>query len=248
MAVAHLEDWHHTAGTIDVVLFPRAWEQFQDSVKEGVVLFVSGKADAARGDMQIICDSIRQDWNFVTPEDQPLLPAEQDVPHWALDYDEETGEPPHLPEEPEPELVAAVAPATQGGAAVPTPAVVPQIRPDIRPLSLDAPPAWMDDDESDLPDSTPPPDAPPSQPERWLMIYFHRSDDPDKDRRRLTRLHGILISYPGQDRFTIVIEDGRQSLKMEFPNHTTAYCEDLHRDLLAVIGDESNIQVFDRPD
>jgi hypothetical protein len=89
-------------------------------------------------------------------------------------------------------------------------------------------------------------DGPTIIPPRWLMIYFKRTDEPDKDRRRLTRLHGILTSYPGDDRFTIVVEDRKQSYKMEFPNHTTSDCEELRRDLLSVVG-EGNIEVFDAP-
>ena len=78
------------------------------------------------------------------------------------------------------------------------------------------------------------------------MIYFQRSEDAEKDRRRLRRLHGILTKYPGHDRFTIIIEGVNQAFHMEFPNHTTAYCESLVNDLLSVVG-ETNIQVFDRP-
>ncbi|MBL8160783.1 MAG: hypothetical protein JNJ61_02280, partial [Anaerolineae bacterium] len=65
---------------------------------------------------------------------------------------------------------------------------------------------------------------------------------------RLRRLHGILRGYPGNDRFSIVIEDHKQSFKMEFPNDTTSYCEDLVKDLLAVVGEERNVEVYDRPE
>jgi hypothetical protein len=78
------------------------------------------------------------------------------------------------------------------------------------------------------------------------MVYYQRSGDDEKDRRRIRKLHGILTSYPGPDRFTIVVEGRKQSLTMEFPNHTTAFCEDLVRDLMSTVG-EDNIRVFERP-
>jgi DNA polymerase-3 subunit alpha len=81
-----------------------------------------------------------------------------------------------------------------------------------------------------------------------MMIYFQRSEDAEKDRRRLRRLHGILTAYPGKDRFSIVLEDAKQSFKMEFPNDTTAYCDDLVSDLLTIVGDAQNIELFDRPE
>ena len=111
-------------------------------------------------------------------------------------------------------------------------------------------PAWAVESTNDIDDPLDDdiylPEAPAAKPPRWLMIYFKRTDEPDKDRRRLTRLHGILTSYPGDDRFTIVVEDRKQTYKMEFPNHTTSDCEELRRDLLSVVG-EGNIEVYDAP-
>jgi hypothetical protein len=155
-------------------------------------------------------------------------------------YDDETGEMlPPLPA-PEPDFAPVIAPATMGAAAVRTPALEPQL------AASSAPASWMDDDT--LPDFDPPPfDDEPQEVQRWLMIYFRRSDDPDKDRRRLRRLHGILTGYPGKDRFSIVVEDRKQSFKMEFPNSTTAYCDDLVRDLEGLVG-QGNMEIFQRPD
>jgi len=244
MAVAQVEDWHDSAGTIDVVMFPRTWEKFQDQVAQGGVLIAKGKLDASRGDLQIICDAILQNADIVVPEESAFLPNNPEPPPWAFDdsYDEETGE--VLPPSPipEPEMVAMVAPATQGASAIRTPAIEPQRTSESRTM-----PAWSagesvlntDDDLPPLEDET-------TAPERWLMIYMQRSEDTDKDRRRLARLHGILISYPGNDRFTIVIEDRKQAYKMEFPNHTTSDCDELRRDLESIVGIK-NIEVYDRP-
>lgn len=246
MGVLHIEDWHPSAESIDVVLFPRTWEKFGDQCEEGAVILVAGKVDLSRGDPQIICETVTQNLNLV-------IPAEDDSssePHpWlaALPlYDEELGESLPPPTEPEPEPVAVVAPATQGAAAVPTPSLEPQLPVRSAPIPITN---WMD-----APDTEPldgddlPPIEPPPPPERWMMIYFRRSDDPEKDRRRLRRLHGLLLTYPGRDRFSIIIEGGDSDYKMEFPNDTTDCCEALITDLVSIVGERRNIEIYDRPD
>jgi hypothetical protein len=86
----------------------------------------------------------------------------------------------------------------------------------------------------------------PTVAPRWVMVYFQRSGNADVDRRKLRRLHGILIKYPGKDRFSIVVEGNGQSFMMEFPNDTTAYCEDLMEDLCSIV-QADNVEVFDQP-
>jgi hypothetical protein len=85
----------------------------------------------------------------------------------------------------------------------------------------------------------------PAQAIHWIHIFMQRSGDDANDRRRLRRLHNILTEFPGNDRFSIVIEGKGQPIKMEFPNHTTQKCDDLMHKLARVVG-EDNIQVFNR--
>ncbi|MCB9452682.1 MAG: DNA polymerase III subunit alpha [Anaerolineaceae bacterium] len=249
MAVATMEDWHPSAGSIDVVLFPRTWAKFQDLVAEGQVIIAIGKADTGRGDLQVICESVTSNANSTVPEDAPLPYTDADIPPWMADenyFDEETGEVAQLEAPPPPPPpIDEVAPATLGAAAVPIPATEPQLAPAAPSHRAGSEPDWMDDDGEAIAD-IPPMEEETPQEERWLMVYFKRSEDAEKDRRRLRRLHGILTKYPGQDRFSIVIEGMNQSFKMEFPNDTTAYCDSLVKDLLSVVG-EDNLEVFDRP-
>lgn len=250
MAVIHMEDWHDSAEAIDVVLFPRTWEKFQAMVEQGNVVIVGGKVDTSRGDPQVICDTVLQQQTFLLPAEEAHFVPRNESPSWATDdgspYDEETGELVPVEATAEPTLEAVVAPATQGASAVRTPSVEPQLAPEPRPALFTN--EWAEAEMPDLSDLdfSPFEDVPP-QPERWIMIYFQRSDDAEKDRRRLRRLHGVLTEYPGKDRFSIVIEDAKQSYKMEFPNDTTSYCDDLVQDLLTVVGEIRNIEVFDRP-
>lgn len=56
MGVLQVEDWHDTAGTIEVVLFPKTWLKFGDMIEDGKILLFNGKLDWRRGDVQIICE------------------------------------------------------------------------------------------------------------------------------------------------------------------------------------------------
>jgi len=250
MGVFHIEDWHDSAEGIDVVLFPRDWLKFHEVIEEGNVVMVGGELDTSRGDAQIKAKTVTQNFNLMVPTDENeyRYTSNPEPPSWAVDdaaEDEDDGPPPLPPMAEAEPVMNMVAPATQGAAAVRTPTLEPQITPERRTT---APGNWMEAEEPDVSDLDLPP-LPHEQapPERWLMIYFQRSDDGERDRRRLRRLHGILTEYPGQDRFTIVVEHDQQSYKMEFPNDTTAYCDDLVNDLLAVVGDVRNIEVFDNP-
>ncbi|MBI1276527.1 MAG: DNA polymerase III subunit alpha [Anaerolineaceae bacterium] len=252
MAVFNIEDWHDSAESIEVVLFPRSWQKFGELIAEGSVVMVGGELDTSRGDPQIKAERVSQNFNFtMSVDDEAASLPNIDPPSWAVDDETDTDlDMPAPPPEPVMEMVplAVVAPSTQGAAAVRTPTVEPQSASVIREQQT---PDWMSaesPDISDLDDLPPLEDEFKPQPERWMMIYFQRSDDAEKDRRRLRRLHGILTAYPGKDRFSIVLEDSKQSFKMEFPNDTTAYCDDLVNDLLTIVGDAHNIELFDRPE
>lgn len=249
MGIAQVEDWHPSAESIEVVLFPRTWDKFGDLVDEGNVLVFGGKVDNSRGDVQIICETVTDKQNFVLPAESDYMPPSNPEPPLWMDepFDDDLDMPaPLIMPEPEPEAEAVVAPATQGAAAVRTPALEPQLvgAPARAEMSIN----WMDAEEPDVTGLDLSAYETVSVSERWLMIYFQRSGDTEKDRRRLRRLHGILTKYPGKDRFSIVLEDQKQSFKMEFPNDTTAYCEDLMNDLLTIVGESTNIEVFDRPE
>ncbi len=93
MAVVTLED---VQGTIDCVLFPRTWAQFQDLVEVDKPLIVMGKADSSRGDMQILVESVSKNFTYARPADLPpedegtgwLEPSYADAPDWAVDATE----------------------------------------------------------------------------------------------------------------------------------------------------------------
>ena len=86
----------------------------------------------------------------------------------------------------------------------------------------------------------------PSVPEEgavhMVTIAFRTTGDKTRDVLRLRRIHGIITSYPGNDRFSFhVFERGRGYL-LEFPNYTIGYCPELITRLSQLIGPD-NIRV-----
>lgn len=274
MAVVKLEDWHDSAAIIEAVLFPRTWAKVVAQLESeelttfdsGSVVMLSGKFDDSRGDPQIIVDHVTQNFNVMDKDDGGVAPPAVDdsIPEWANAsapseepplwdddadsiYDEETGELVKLKAQPEPEAVNGVAPATQGAIAYPTPSVEPQTMPSNGTSASSDDPEWTH--KPDGINIDPLDEDKQVAPERWMQVYFPRSGDDNKDRRRLTRLHGILTQYPGNDRFTIIVEGRTRKEKttlLEFPTDTTHYCDDLLHDLLSVVNDPKNIELFDR--
>jgi DNA-directed DNA polymerase III PolC len=245
MGVIQVEDWHKSAGTIEVVLFPRTWNKLMEMAEngeiaepnEGEVVKIQGKFDMSRGDPQIICETMTQNFE-VMERARPLIAPEysdDNIPHWAEDedfYDEETGEvAQYTPTPPEQHTPDAVAPATQGGIAAPIPALEPLPATENEETNT-LQPSWYEDDDEDS-----------KKQQYWLRIKFPRSADDSTNRRLLMRLHGTLINYPGKDRFSVIFNTEKGMITLEFPNHTTGYCEELHRDLLILVDSEEMIEV-----
>ena len=64
-----------------------------------------------------------------------------------------------------------------------------------------------------------------------------------RDSRRMRRVHGLLTSYPGADRFEFnVHEHDEHNYQLRFPNHTTGYCPALERQLTELLG-EGTVEV-----
>jgi DNA polymerase-3 subunit alpha len=75
-----------------------------------------------------------------------------------------------------------------------------------------------------------------------VTILLRPSGDPERDIRRIGRLHGTFISYPGKDRFQFhIFEDGKGHL-IDFPNDTTHVCAELLEKFRRAVGEE-NIRI-----
>jgi hypothetical protein len=72
-----------------------------------------------------------------------------------------------------------------------------------------------------------------------ITIVLRASGDKTRDVLRMRRLHGTIMSFPGNDRFAFhVFERGRGYL-LEFPNFTTRYCPEIISKLTLLVGPEN---------
>jgi hypothetical protein len=75
-----------------------------------------------------------------------------------------------------------------------------------------------------------------------VTVRLRSTGDPERDIRRISRLHGTFISFPGKDRFQFqIFEEGRGHL-IDFPNDTTHACARLMEMVSDFVGAE-NLQV-----
>ena len=74
---------------------------------------------------------------------------------------------------------------------------------------------------------------------QMVTVILRPTGDPNRDIRRISRLHGTFISYPGKDRFAFqIFEEGRGHL-IEFPNDTTHLCVELTSMIKDAVGEEN---------
>jgi DNA polymerase-3 subunit alpha len=70
-----------------------------------------------------------------------------------------------------------------------------------------------------------------------VVIMLRSTGDRRRDTLRMRRVHGLLTSYPGTDRFTFHVFESSRRYHLEFPSSTTGYCPELHAQLLALLGE-----------
>ncbi|MGB9775033.1 MAG: DNA polymerase III subunit alpha [Anaerolineae bacterium] len=72
---------------------------------------------------------------------------------------------------------------------------------------------------------------------RTVQITIRRSGDNERDFRLLSAVHELLTAYPGEDRFTFRLVGGANGdVVLEFPNHSTHYCDELGEKLADLLG------------
>ncbi|MBE2268904.1 MAG: DNA polymerase III subunit alpha [Anaerolinea sp.] len=210
MGVATLED---RFGSIDVVLFPKTWSKFEDLMVDGDVVVVTGKLDVSRADVQILCETVKKEIESVsTASDSTFSPIMPVTPEW---------------DDTQPDTAPAYIPPNGNG--------------------------WNSSQQGDHQaaeppgfDQLPPPDfyfaefAPPPPPElaaRLLTVYFHSTDDLERDQRRLRRVVNEIKGFAGVDQFRVLIlRDGRETHVLDFPHLTTLICAGLDERLSKIEG------------
>lgn len=72
-----------------------------------------------------------------------------------------------------------------------------------------------------------------------LTLHIHSSGDSARDMLRIRRLYGMLISYPGDDRFTFYLTENKRGHLLEFPEESTGITDELTSRLGDIVGVEN---------
>lgn len=234
MAILQVEDWHDSAAPIEVVIFPRTFAQITaltesgdlPEIREGEVFVFSGKFDISRGDPQIICERISQDFQLMEKSGPPAYAsapeseadeARNDEPDWTL-------APRHEDLPPDDEL----SPATISGTVTTT----------MQTLAI------TDDLPEDAPDWMRPNGGNGQNAARWLVVTLDRSGDPEEDAKTLGRLHRAIFNHPGSDHFLVRAEVNGLNHWFNFDDLT--HCSEALLTKLRDIVHPDRIEVLDR--
>ena len=74
---------------------------------------------------------------------------------------------------------------------------------------------------------------------RMITLMINSTGDPQRDARRLRRVHGLLSSYPGEDHFAFLLFESSRRYHMDFPQSTTGYSPELHAQLIELLGERA---------
>jgi len=77
---------------------------------------------------------------------------------------------------------------------------------------------------------------------RMITVVLRSSGDKTRDVLRLRRIHGTVMSYPGNDRFAFHVFERSRGYLLEFPNFTTGVCQELLSRLQFLVGPD-NVRV-----
>lgn len=253
MAVIHLEDWHDSAGAIDVVIFPRTWLKCQELVQEGEIVRVAGKFDSSRNDPQIVAEAVDQNFSIVRPDDDSPVPvANGTMPEWAMDdgaswMEEDSFVPPPDDYYAQPANNPMVESAAVEDAPLeppPTSELDPTGEDDSDNMPLNEPVDGLSDGAWEQNGHRNGGYIQVVEGIRWVYIYLDRSGDSGRDARRLRRIANTLTQYPGEDHFVIIVRSPGKLVKMRFGERTTGLCDALFLDLEGIVG-PGNVQVYD---
>jgi DNA polymerase-3 subunit alpha len=295
MAFATLEDLQ---GMIELVVFPRTWEQYSELLEPERIVLVEGKVDAANGDPKVLVDQVTTEFKAVVAAD-PVSQTPQPPANGKLNNGEGKKTPTVQPKQNEvpvttqsktrpsqenaqaakieaviPPPPDAFPPDWSAAEVVPGGFVVEGERRSVMAASAQPPEPAYDEFETPqedepaeieiqgaiIPESVQPAVASEPIPEaqesviptppyilspaantesdnlRMVTVYLRPGTDKLRDNLRLRQAYGILISYPGNDRFALQIYERNRGYRIEFPNFTTSVCSELIGRLNTLVG------------
>ena len=301
MGFVTLEDLQ---GNIELVVFPRTWEQYTEAFEIDRVLVIDGKVDAQSGDPKVLVDVVSTELKRVVAADAngvprppavnenrqapkaPPRPAARPLPGPARRVSEPPppdnwgdGPPPpdafppdwraqevvpggfvlegqNLPAVQAPKADPPVGSApteveeavTQPDVELPSVVVTPSIEPTtsvapalqaIEPAKIVLPEPPLLTERAELPYILSPAASYAGEDLHMITVVLRPGPDKVRDNLRLRQAYGILISYPGHDRFALQIFERGRGYRVEFPNFTTGLCPELMARLQGLVGGDS---------
>ncbi len=215
MAFVTLED---VQGAIELVVFSRTWKDVCAWLQPDMIVVARGRIDGERGEPKVLVEEMSQDLESMAgaSDRQPAPPAPVEPEAEPTLYDDILPAP------------AFIASGAEGMAAdVDVEAAAPQTEP---------PPPMPSAPLPSLP-VEPAPDLRQGTDLLMVTVTLHSTGERRRDALRLRRVHGLLTSYPGSDRFALHVYEASRRYHLEFPNSTTGYCQDLHNQLERLLGE-----------
>jgi DNA polymerase-3 subunit alpha len=251
MGFVSLED---IQGNIELVLFPKVWGQCHQRLETGKIILVEGKVDTQNNPPKILVDTIQTDIKLTLPDETPASEALKPVPHRVTEppapFEQGAEEMPPPPEAFPPGWDERV-PKTQDVAEAVK--MREEKQADILPLEDKTPPAAAETTEAvteikasaDVPLGKISPILSPGEPEdrehplSLITMLLRPSSDPERDKRRIKSIYGVLISFPGRDHFSFQIFEGGRGHLIDFPNDTTRICPEMLARLKKITSEEN---------
>lgn len=252
MGFVTLEDLQ---GSVELVVFPRVWKDVSEWLEPDSVVVARGKVDADRGEPKILADDISREAKVVESLDsggsngrggepaERVHAGELEAP--AQGEPQTAPEPPPDPEvrSPEPEPPGQPPAATEGAAQ----ATSAQPAGNGAEASDRTPPEGgsasedgsEERGESERPEPEPESEVQTEAERQQVTVEIHATGDKKRDALRMRRVHGLLTSYPGDDRFAFHVYEGSRQYVLEFPSSTTGYCAELRQQLEGLLGEDT---------
>jgi DNA polymerase-3 subunit alpha len=237
MGFVTLEDLQ---GTIELVVFTRLWNDIAPWIEARKIVVVKGKVDAERGDPKVLADSISTEFSLVRPLHADSGASPVSLIEAVVETPEQPDPVPTAELDPEPEPMAQAESLSAVLEVLAGPPIEVEVKADmavepaIGPVAERPPlPAGWGDLALIDPGVREQGDTDP----RLLTIRLASTGDVQRDARRMRRVHGLLLSYPGGDRFVFHVFEASRQYHLEFPNSTTGFCKDLFTQLTLLLGE-----------
>ena len=264
MGFVTLDDMH---GIIELVIFPRTWQEYRELCEEGKIVIISGKVDAESTPPKILVDKISTNFDIVSSaEEKPKARVSKAAPvkKASAPKEESTVKPPPPPKEvAEPVATYTAPPPVMDAGMPPQPEAFPDgweetvyevdyaesvemEMPEFVPESPQGEQAKIkheaDSVEREVRNSIPKLDLfkenESQNSPRLITVAVRPNGSLERDKRRLKNIHGVLISFPGKDKFSLQIFEGHKGHLIDFPNYNTRICDEMLARLKTVLGNE----------